>query len=287
MGKEKDITYDDTKPFKFTEKYIQNVLNGFFAVNSQRYSIENLYVYDWWESDKLIQTRSGLFYEFEIKVSRSDFKNDFKNKPDKHIILEGKEEFLPSYGKILDENKHIWEKYYRVADKKKPNFFYYAVPEGLIDETEVPEYAGLIYVLPEGEKKTRGGEWCDGFYIVKKAPKLHNEKYSDEELNLAEKFYYNMETWKKRYDKENERRLITEEDHKIPYAELLEKYEAVEKEKKALLELYGIRDKTTKLLTETMEQDRHIIRAYRMKMKELNPDFDAIEFEDEILEKYQ
>lgn len=61
MGKEKDITYDDTKPFKFTEKYMQNVLNGFFAVNSQRYSIENLYVYDWWESDKLIQTRSGLF----------------------------------------------------------------------------------------------------------------------------------------------------------------------------------------------------------------------------------
>ena len=132
----KDIIYDDTKPFKFTERYIQDVLNGFFAVNTQKYNIENLYVYAW-ESDKLIKTRSGLFYEFEIKVSRSDFKNDFKNKEDKHVILEGKEEFLPSYGKILDENKHIWEKYYRVADKKKPNYFYYAVPEGLIDKTEV------------------------------------------------------------------------------------------------------------------------------------------------------
>ena len=190
-------------------------------------------------------------------------------------------------GKYLTRINISGEKYYRVADKKKPNFFYYAVPEGLIDETEVPEYAGLIYVLPEGEKKTRGGEWCDGFYIVKKAPKLHNEKYSDEELNLAEKFYYNMETWKKRYDKENEKRLITEEDHKIPYAELLEKYEADEKEKKTLSALCDNQDKTMKLFTETMEQDRYIIRAYQMKMKELNPDFDAIEFEDEILEKYQ
>ena len=203
-----------------------------------------------------------------------------------YTTLEGKEEFLPSYGKILDENKHIWEKYYRVADKKKPNYFYYAVPEGLIDKTEVPEYAGLVYVLPAGETRTRDGGLCDGFYVVKKAPKLHNGKYTDEELNLAEKFYYNMETWKKRHAKENERRLITEGDHKIPYAELLEKYEAAEKERKALAALCDNQDKTMKFFAETMEQDRHIIRAYQLKMKELNPDFDFFEFENKILEKY-
>ena len=281
-----NITGGGQRPFKFTEKYIQKVLDGFFAPNTQRYNIENLYVYDW-ESDKLIQTRSGLFYEFEIKVSRSDFKNDFKHKEDKHVILEGKEEFLPSYGKILDENKHIWEKYYRVADKKKPNYFYYAVPEGLIDKTEVPEYAGLVYVLPAGETRTRDGGLCDGFYVVKKAPKLHNGKYTDEELNLAEKFYYNMETWKKRHAKENERRLVTEGDHKIPYAELLEKYEAAEKERKALAALRDSQDRTMRLFAETMGQDRHIIRAYQMRMKELNPDFDFIEFENKILEEYE
>ena len=38
---------------------------------------------------------------------------------------------------------------------------------------------------------------------------------------------------------------------------------------------------------ETMEQDRHIIRAYQLKMKELLPDFDFIEFEDKILEEYE
>ena len=131
------------------------------------------------------------------------------------------------------------------------------------------------------------GEWCDGFYVVKSAPKLHNEKYTDEELNLAEKFYYNMETWKNNCRKEKERRLITEEGHKIPYAELLEKYEASEKEKKALAALCDNQDKTMKFFAETMEQDRHIIRAYQLKMKELNPDFDFVEFENKILEEYQ
>ena len=58
-------------------------------------------------------------------------------------------------------------------------------------------------------------------------------------------------------------------------------------EKKVLSALCDNQDKTMKLFTETMEQDRHIIRAYQMKMKELNPDFDAIDFEDKILEKYQ
>lgn len=46
-------------------------------------------------------------------------------------------------------------------------------------------------------------------------------------------------------------------------------------------------DKTMKFFAETMEQDRHIIRAYQLKMKELNPDFDFVEFEDKILEEYQ
>ena len=87
--------------------------------------------------------------------------------------------------------------------------------------------------------------------------------------------------------KEKERRLLTEEDHKIPYAELLEKYETSEKEKKALSALCDSQDRTMKFFADTMEQDRHIIRAYQLKMKELNPDFDFVEFENKILEEYQ
>ena len=278
--------------FKFTEEYIQRKLNGFFAMNTQKYVIENLYVFKW-ESDKLIETRSGLIYEYEIKVSRSDYKNDFKNKKDKHVILEGKEEHVPSYEEYKKRFKHygsdISDKYYRTENFKKPNYFYYAVPEGMIDVSEVPSYAGLLYVLPEGKHLTKVGSWCStGIYVVKQAPKLHGTKYTDEELNLGEKFYYNMLSWKDKCREEKDRRLLMEDDgHKIPYAELHEKYEELKKENAALKTLVDTESKNAKLFSETMQDDYRIIRRYREKIRELIPDFDFIKFEDEILEEYK
>ena len=271
--------------FKFSEEYIQRKLNSFFAESTKKYVVENLFVFEW-ESDKLIITRSGYAYEFEVKISKSDFKADFK-KEDKHTILEGKKEFLPSYDKVLGIWKGLQADNYRTSRFKKPNYFYYAVPEGLIDVNDVPEYAGLIYVLPGGEKKSKDGKWCwDGFYVVKSAPKLHGTKYSNDDLNLTDKFYYNMLTWKNNAMDEKYRRLLTE-DHKIPYAELLEKYEKGEKEKKALKIVADTEGQRAEFFAQTMEQDRHIIRAYELKIRELDPDFDFIEFEDKILEEYE
>ena len=276
--------------FKFTEEYIQRKLNGFFAMNTQKYVIENLYVFKW-ESDKLIETRSGLIYEYEIKVSRSDYKNDFKNKKDKHVILEGKEEHIPSYEEYKKRFAHygsdIGDKYYRTENFKKPNYFYYAVPEGMIDVSEVPSYAGLVYVLPEGKHLTKDGNWCStGIYVVKQAPKLHGTKYTDEELNLGEKFYYNMLSWKDKCREEKDRRLLTEE-HAMPYAEMKDRMEKAEKENKVLRTAVDTESKTAKLFSETMQDDYRIIRRYREKIRELEPGFDFIKFEDEILEEYK
>ena len=275
--------------FKFTEEYIQDKLNGFFAMSTQKYVLENLYVFRW-ESDKFIETRSGLIYEFEIKVTRSDFKNDFK-KEDKHVILEGKKEYIPAYDKVLDRWKMMHDKYYRTENFKKPNYFYYAVPEGMLTKDEVPEYAGLIYVLPEpedGRWVDKDGRWCgNGFYVVKNAPKLHNTKYTDEELNLPEKFYYNMLSWKDKCREEKARRLLMEDgDHKIPYAELMEKYEKIRGEYDAMKTLVETTEATNRLFSKTMMVDSRIIREYEAKMKEIDPDFDYIEFEDKILEEY-
>lgn len=275
--------------FKFTEEYIQDKLNGFFAMSTQKYVLENLYVFRW-ESDKFIETRSGLIYEFEIKVTRSDFKNDFK-KEDKHVILEGKKEYIPAYDKVLDRWKTMNDKYYRTENFKKPNYFYYAVPEGMLTKDEVPEYAGLIYVLPEpedGRWVDKDGRWCgNGFYVVKNAPKLHNTKYTDDDLKLGEKFYYNMLSWKDKCREEKKKRLLTEdEDHKIPYAELLEKYETLKKEYKAVKSLADSEARTVQVFAGTMQDDRRIIRGYQLKMKETDPNFNFTEFEDKILEEY-
>ena len=56
--------------FKFSEGFIQEALNGFFTYNSVKYNIDGLYIFDW-ESDKLLETRSGYIYEFEIKNLKS------------------------------------------------------------------------------------------------------------------------------------------------------------------------------------------------------------------------
>jgi hypothetical protein len=178
-----------------TEQSIQRRLNHVFA--SWKYNVDGLFVFEW-ESDKLIWTKTGYIYEFEIKISRADFKNDFKNKKEKHIILKGpteEERFMPSFYQSYEWNKHLYNSIddckarikpgdsHLIESHKKPNYFYYAVPEGLIQPEEVPEYAGLIYILKEYRYERQS------YVIVKKAPCLHKQKYKDGELNLAEKFW--------------------------------------------------------------------------------------------------
>jgi len=193
-----------------TEKDIQRRLSSFFTDSAVAYDINNLYIFDW-ESDKLIKTKSGYFYEFEIKVTKADFKNDFK-KEDKHAILSSSvigERYLPRFYKYFEKRQKrepniTVEEYAKdrlrwgckdlTSDYKLPNYFYYAVPDGLVEETEIPPYAGLVYVHNDY-----------GMQIVKKAPKLHSEKYKDWELNLTNKFYYNMRTWMLRANNESRR----------------------------------------------------------------------------------
>lgn len=160
------------KKTEWTEKKIQDILKMYFmSPNTKKYEITNLYVYGW-ESDYLAITKSMVAYEVEIKISRPDFKNDFKNKQDKHLLFEG--------GNMLGRFSKA---------SGMPNYFYYAVPDGLIGADEVPDYAGLLYVQP----------W--GITFVKQPKKLTDEKFDPVKLYLADKFYYNMLSWKDKYEK--------------------------------------------------------------------------------------
>lgn len=268
MGKRKSNPSVENKNFNFTEEYIQKKLDGFFASSTQKYVMENLYVFGW-ESDKLIETRSGLIYEFEIKVSKADFKNDFKNKEDKHKVLKS-----PQYAQLFEE-------YFPIRTDKKPNYFYYAVPEGMITADEVPEYAGLIYILPEGAMSDINGKYVfNRFYIVKNAPKLHSIKYTDEELKLGEKFYYNMLSWKNKYRDERKKQLLSEgQEQKMTYAELLDKYEKTKRENKAWRAIVDQNAKSYENLNDIVYENNRVIRAYRDKMKEIDKDFNVLDFE--------
>lgn len=267
--------------FKFTEEYIQKKLDGFFAESTKKYVLENLYVFSW-ESDKLIETRSGLIYEFEIKVSKADFKNDFKKK-NKHVILEGKEDHIPTFDGLEPKYKERYEKNYLVTHFKKPNYFYYAVPEGMIDKEDVPDYAGLIYVMPDD------GEFKFNYLkLVKMAPKLHDTKYTDDDLNLGEKFYYNMLSWKDKFHYLREKQLFAESSgQKMTYAELLDKYDKAKKEIKGLEVLANQLDEQKRLSFENELNYREIIRAYRKKVNNFDKDFNCLEFENKALEEYK
>lgn len=152
---------------QITEQLLQQYLRGWKS--NPKFIVENLYVFDW-ESDMLIKTRSGYWYEVECKISFADFKNDFKHKRQKHELLK------------TGGDKH-----------RRPNYFYYCVPWYLSAKVLplLPDYAGLIVLTENGKLKE-----------VKRVLTLHQHKYTNEELKLCDKFYYAYRNWKEALEKQ-------------------------------------------------------------------------------------
>lgn len=120
------------------------------------------------ECDVLRITGADIVYEYEVKVSRADFKAEMRNKTKKHEILRGKHKTNPhtwNYpGGGTDTEEILQERWGSVG---RPNFFYFVSPENLLKVDEIPDFAGLIYIS-ESEVK-----------VIKKAPKLHSFKATD------------------------------------------------------------------------------------------------------------
>lgn len=119
--------------------------------------VSNSYIYSW-ESDLLaVNKESHYITEYEIKISRADFKADF-NKEDKHRIIADSYEYNFS--------------------SDIPNYLYYATPPGLLDRSEIPKYAGLI-------------EIGLGVRVMKRPPLLHKDVIDSFMIDkLLKKVYY-------------------------------------------------------------------------------------------------
>lgn len=121
---------------------------------------------NWWECDVFEITKSGYFREYEIKISRADFKADAK----KEVA-----EIRDYRGKVRREaaSKHAL-----LEDRspRGPVQFWFVVPAGLVELHEVPRWAGLIEIR-QGEGRWRG---TIGEHERKKAPRLHKQKLSPE-----------------------------------------------------------------------------------------------------------
>jgi len=147
-----------------------------------------------WEMDIFRMLPSWYIYEYEIKISRADFKNDFKKT-------------------YWNTNKHEQLKNWKLDC----NRFYFIVPKDLIKINEIPEYAGLIYFdeTPKG--------WL--FKTVKNAKFLHKEKKNKDFkfikyllTKIAYREYLKWYAWRKlKHEKEQLIEFIKKNNLKVPY----------------------------------------------------------------------
>lgn len=109
-----------------------------------------------WEADLVVVQPTGYVAEIEIKISRSDYRADFKKEGKHNSLAAGK--------------RGHW--------RGQPNQFYFAVPAGMVAPEEVPAYCGLIYIhAPAGY----GPEYRRA-EIMRAAPRLHANKADEKTL---------------------------------------------------------------------------------------------------------
>lgn len=184
------------QPLNKSEYQIQKALWRKFIHHQYRFI--NIFFFDS-EQDYLTFLPNGYCWEIEIKISRSDYRADFKKPKHQHYAnllhqvnhqaQKGSEHWLPmgiEYNEALHGNietnrsryapynlrsqferellswQHTKIIFKDVSTTPAPNKFYYAAPKGLLRINDIPDHAGLIEISSTGITT-----------IVKKAPFLH------------------------------------------------------------------------------------------------------------------
>ncbi len=150
---------------KTTERTIQVLLAQEAMIeNKHDMVVPNSRLFWYCEADFLSVTKAGLIHEYEIKLSISDYKADFKKKR-KHREL--------STRKITT---------YQGAPAI-PSYFWYVTYDF---DIEPPEYAGWMKVIPDMVRRWDFGadeEYYERYRldIKKVAPRLHRKKVTDKQ----------------------------------------------------------------------------------------------------------
>lgn len=134
--------------------------------------IPNFY-YGFYEMDLFRLMPSGFIVEYEIKISRSDFKADFQK---------GNDDYRGNKHKDLHTGKRIC------------NRFFFVVPFQMVMPEDIPAYAGLIY-------------YRDGHLEVVKHAKLLHKRKTELYRELAQRLSFReaiirqkMRNYKRMYD---------------------------------------------------------------------------------------
>jgi len=105
------------------------------------------------QQDMISVSKTGIVIEYEVKISRADFKRDARK---------GK--------KFRIDNVHLWP-------GRVPNQIYYVVPAGLIQVPEIPNWAGLMWVEMSLDPSVQ-------FLVLKKkAPMIHKYQHDLQKIH--------------------------------------------------------------------------------------------------------
>lgn len=109
----------------------------------------------WFECDLWEVTKNGYGVEYEVKVSRSDFKADFAKQS--WVRVDGRRQPRVKHHDLRDRQPHA------------PSRYFFVCPAGLLTPEEMPAWTGLIEI----HKSDRG---YVSERLAKAAPKLHSVK---------------------------------------------------------------------------------------------------------------
>ncbi len=155
-----------------TEKQIQNGLYDWLLRKGTKLCCPNYTPAGWFECDLWAVTDAGYSTEFEIKLTKADFKKD----GEKIERLNWRQR----RDGVVAQTKHA--KLEQSANAG-PNRFYYVAPKGLLAPEDIPEWAGHIEVI-----EYRCRIWPT---VLKQAPQLHKEKVPDKvKQHCMSVFYY-------------------------------------------------------------------------------------------------
>jgi hypothetical protein len=115
----------------------------------------------WFECDVFEITSAGFFREYEVKLTRSDFRADAEK-----VKVNWRRYKDPT---AQDHRKHDMLK---AGDARGPAQFWYVCPPGVLSPEIVPEWAGLIVARPID----RLHYFNCAVEVAKPAPRLHRSK---------------------------------------------------------------------------------------------------------------
>jgi len=159
-----------------TEAELQDALYSYFGGKNHPVTVPNCGAgCVMGEADLISVTQAHYVHEVEIKRSREDFRRDFCEKQEKHEAL------AQGYRRERD----WWNQPNEVI--VYANYFWFAAPPGVLDEFDIPEYAGYFIINDDArviEYRHRDPRLKPPTVDVeKKAPRLNTDKIDDEDLD--------------------------------------------------------------------------------------------------------